>query len=182
MKVPTILVPIAHGSESLETVCVVNVLRRAELEVTVASIESELTVTGTRGIRLTADRRFLDTGGQRFDMIVLPGGEKGSEALGRHAPLIERLQQQDDDRRWFAAICAAPALALAPHHLLDGRQATCHPAFRGRLPKFVDEPVVRDGHVVTSQGAGTALAFALKLAELLAGIEKSRAVAAQMVA
>jgi 4-methyl-5(b-hydroxyethyl)-thiazole monophosphate biosynthesis len=182
MKTPSILVPIAHGSESLEMVCIVNVLRRAELEVAVASIESDLTVNGTRGIRLTADRRFLDTMAHRFDMIVLPGGEKGSEALGRHAPLLEKLYQQDDDGRWFAAICAAPALVLAPHHLLDRRRATCHPAFRERLPKYLDQPVVVDGHVATSQGAGTALAFALKLAELLAGAGKADAVARQMVA
>lgn len=180
MKAPSVLVPIAHGSESLEAVCIVNVLRRAELEVTVASIESDLAVNGTRGIRMTADRRFFDVIAQRFDLLVLPGGEKGSEALARHAPLIEKLHQQNDDSRWFAAICAAPALVLAPQHLLEHRQATCHPQFRERLPRYVDQPVVHDGHVVTSQGAGTALAFALKLAELLAGADKSRAVAKQM--
>lgn len=182
MKAPTVLVPVAHGSESLETVTIVNVLRRAELEVTVASIESDLAVTGTRGVRLLADRRFLDTLELRYELIVLPGGEKGAEALNRHAPLIEKLQQQDDDGRWLAAICAAPALTLAPHHLLDRRQATCYPAFRDRLPRFVDQPVVQDGHCVTSQGPATALAFALKLTELLAGAERSRQVAKSMLA
>jgi 4-methyl-5(b-hydroxyethyl)-thiazole monophosphate biosynthesis len=180
MKMPSVLVPIGHGSESLEAICIVNVLRRADFEVTVASIESGLIVTGTRGIRLSADCQFFDLLAERFDLIVLPGGEKGAEALGRHAPLVEKLHQQDDDKRWLAAICAAPALALAPHHFLDGRQATCHPSFRQRLPRFVDQPVVRDDNLLTSQGAGTALPFTLQLVELLGGADKRRAVATQM--
>jgi 4-methyl-5(b-hydroxyethyl)-thiazole monophosphate biosynthesis len=176
-----VLLPIAHGSESLETVTIVNVLRRAEIEVTVASIESELTVTGTRGVKLCADRRFVQTLDEKFELIALPGGEKGAGALGRHAPLVERLELQDDKGKWFAAICAAPALVLAAHHFLGGRKATCYPAFKDRLPHYVDEPVVIDNRCVTSQGPATAMAFALKLAELLAGEAKSRQVAAEML-
>jgi 4-methyl-5(b-hydroxyethyl)-thiazole monophosphate biosynthesis len=182
MKTPTALIPVAHGSESLETATMVNVLRRAEVEVTVASIETDVTVSGTRGIRLHADKRLLDTLGHKYDLIALPGGEKGAEALNRHAPLIEMLQQQDDLKHWLAAICAAPALTLAPHHLLDRRQATCFPAFKSRLPHYVDKPVVVDGHLVTSQGPATAMAFALILVELLTGPVKSREVAAGLLA
>jgi len=91
------------------------------------------------------------------------------------------LQEQNDLKHWLAAICAAPALTLAPHHLLDGRQATCYPAFKARLPHYVDKPVVVDGHCVTSQGPGTAMAFALILVELLAGPAKSREVAAGLL-
>jgi 4-methyl-5(b-hydroxyethyl)-thiazole monophosphate biosynthesis len=172
----------AHGSESLETITIVNVLRRAELEVTLASIEPELDISGTRGVRLHADKRLLDVLGHRYDLIVLPGGEKGAEALGRNAPLVEMLHQQNDAQHWLAAICAAPALTLAPQHLLDHRQATCYPAFRGKLPKFVDHPVVVDGHFVTSQGPATAMAFALTLVELLAGPVKRKDVAAALLA
>lgn len=182
MKTPTALVPVAHGSESLETVTLVNVLRRAEVEVTVASIETELAVSGTRGVRLHADKRLLDALGHKYDLIALPGGEKGAEALNRHAPLIEMLQQQNDAKHWLAAICAAPALALAPHHLLDGRKATCYPAFKSRLPHYVDQPVVVDGHCVTSQGPGTAMAFALILVELLAGPVRRQEVATALLA
>ena len=181
MKTLTALIPLAHGSESLETITMVNVLRRAEVEVTLASIESELAVSGTRGVRLHADKRLLDALGHKYDLIALPGGEKGAEALNRHAPLIEMLQEQNDLKHWLAAICAAPALTLAPHHLLDGRQATCYPAFRTRLPHYVDKPVVVDGHVVTSQGPGTAMAFALILVELLAGPVRSKEVAAGLL-
>jgi len=181
LKTPTALIPVAHGSESLETIVMVNVLRRAEVEVTVASVENELVVSGTRGVRLHADKRLLETLGHKYQLIALPGGEKGAEALNRHAPLIEMLQEQNDLKHWLAAICAAPALTLAPHHLLDGRQATCYPAFKARLPHYVDKPVVVDGHCVTSQGPGTAMAFALILVELLAGPAKSREVAAGLL-
>jgi protein deglycase len=182
MKTPTALVPMAHGSESLETITIVNVLRRAELEVTLAGIEPELDVSGTRGVRLHADKRLLDVLGHRYDLIVLPGGEKGAEALGRNAPLVEMLHQQNDAQHWLAAICAAPALTLAPQHLLDSRQATCYPTFRSKLPKFIDQPVVVDGHFVTSQGPATAMAFALTLVELLAGPAKRKEVAAALLA
>ncbi len=182
MKIPTALIPVAHGSESLETITLVNVLRRAEVEVTLASIESELAVSGTRGVRLHAEKRLLDVLEHKYDLIALPGGEKGAEALNRHAPLIEMLEQQNDLKHWLGAICAAPALTLAPHHLLDGRQATCFPAFRARLPHYVDKPVVVDGHFITSQGPGTAMAFALILVELLCGPVKSKEVAAALLA
>jgi len=181
MKTPTALVPVAHGSESLETVTIVNVLRRAEVEVTVASIESELAVSGTRGVRLHADKRLLDTLGHKYNLIVLPGGEKGADALGRNAPLVEMLHQQNDARHWLGAICAAPALTLAPQHLLDGHAATCYPAFKAKLPRWVDQPVVVDGHFITSQGPATAMAFALKLVEQLAGPGKAREVAAALL-
>ncbi len=108
--------------------------------------------------------------------------KKGADALNRHAPLIEMLQQQNDLKHWLGAICAAPALTLAPHHLLDGRQATCFPAFKARLPRYVDKPVVLDGHCITSQGPGTAMAFALILVELLCGPAKSTEVAAALLA
>lgn len=172
-----VLIAVAHGSESLETVTIVNTLRRAELEVTVASIENELVVNGTRGIKLVADRRFLEVRDHNFALIVLPGGEKGAEALSRHAPLIEMVEEQNDARRPLAAICAAPALTLAAHHLLNGRRATCYPSFKKKLPKYVDEAVVVDGHIITSQGPATAMRFALYLTELLAGAASRRQVA-----
>lgn len=176
-----VLVAIAHGSESLETVTLVNVLRRADLDVTVASIEAEQTVSGTRGIKLVADARFLDVREHRYELIALPGGEKGAEALSRHMPLIEMLERHNDDRRLIGAICAAPALTLAPHHFLDGCRATCYPAFKSRLKNWVDEPVVMDRNLVTSQGPGTAMAFSLKLAGLLAGALKHDEVAAGLL-
>jgi 4-methyl-5(b-hydroxyethyl)-thiazole monophosphate biosynthesis len=171
------LVPIAYGSESLETVTLINVLRRAGVRVTVASIEPELTVTGTRDIALTADVLFKDVATLPFDLIVLPGGEKGAENLGKHPGLIEKLRAQRVEKKWYGGICAAPALALSPHGLLDGKQATCYPAFKDKLLHYVEQPVVVDGHCVTSQGPATSMSFALKLVELLCGENQRRLVA-----
>ncbi|HEY0974325.1 MAG TPA: DJ-1 family glyoxalase III [Solimonas sp.] len=172
-----VLVPVAHGSESLETVTMVNILRRADVQVVVASIEDSRQVEGTRGIPLLADALYWDVASRDFDAIIIPGGEKGATALGAHGALMDKVKQQRMAHRWYGGICAAPALTLAPHELLDGKQATCHPAFRDRLIHYVDQPVVVDGHCITSQGPATALAFGLKLVELLAGAAKAREVA-----
>ncbi len=171
------LIPISHGSESLETVTIVNVLRRAEVEVTVASIEKTPVVDATRGIKLTADALFSEVAHQEFDLIALPGGEQGARALGAHQPLVDKLQQQRLNHRWYGGICAAPALALSPHGLLDGKQATCYPAFRDALLHYVDRPAVVDGHCITGQGPAAAIAFSLALVEALAGSAKRKAVA-----
>jgi 4-methyl-5(b-hydroxyethyl)-thiazole monophosphate biosynthesis len=176
------LVPFAHGSESLETVSLVNVLRRGGVDVTLASIESTLQVDATRGIRISADALFEDVAARDFDLIALPGGESGATALSAHGPLLEKLRAQRLEHRWTGAICAAPALVLSEHGLLDGKQATCYPAFRDKLLHFVDRPVVVDGHCVTSQGPATAIAFALELVERLCGAATRKSVADALLA
>ena len=177
----TALVVVADGSESLETVTVVNVLRRAGVKVTLAALGNS-PVSGTRGIALMPDSHYDVVASHQFDLIVLPGGETGARSLGAHAPLIEKLRQQRLAHRWIGAICAAPALALAPHGLIDGKQATCYPAFRDKLLHFVDRPVVVDGHCVTSQGPATAIAFALELVERLRGAATRKSVADALLA
>lgn len=176
------LIAVTDGSESLETVTLINVLRRGDCAVRVASITGRLDIEGSREIPLRADVHFADVADETFDAIILPGGERGAEALGAHGPLIEKLKEQRLTHRWFGAICAAPALTLAPHGLLDGKQATCYPAFRERLLHWVDRPVVVDGHCITSQGPATAIAFALEWVGQLAGPERRRQVAQAMLA
>ncbi|HEY1078292.1 MAG TPA: DJ-1/PfpI family protein, partial [Fontimonas sp.] len=97
--------------------------------------------------------------------------------LGAHAGLMKKLVAQRHDHRWYAAICAAPALALNPHGLLDGKKATCYPAFRSNLLHYVDLPVVVDGHCITGQGPASAVAFGLQLVESLCGSAKRKQVA-----
>ncbi|NKF24743.1 DJ-1 family glyoxalase III [Solimonas marina] len=177
-----VLIPIADGSESLETVTMANVLRRGGLAVTVAAIGTQREVSGTRDVRLLADTLFEDVIADDYDAIVLPGGEAGARALGAHAPLIEKLKAQRLAHRWFGGICAAPALALAPHGLLDGKQATCYPAFRDALLHWVDQPVVADGHCLTSQGPATAIAFGLELIEKLSDHATRRQVGEALLA
>ena len=176
------LVVVAEGSESLEAITIVNVLRRAGAKVTLASIGGALSVMGTRAITLVADCHFADVASQSYDLIVLPGGEVGAAKLAAHAPLIEVLKKQRVEHRWTAAICAAPALVLAAHGLLDGKQATGYPALREQLLHYVNLPVVVDGHTITGQGPASAIAFALMCAEKLCGETKRREVAEALLA
>lgn len=176
------LVVIAHGSESLETVAAINVLRRGGVKVTVASVEKSKQIKGTRGIGLNADVLFAKVARKPFDLIVLPGGEVGARKLSRHKPLIQKLIGQRQSKHWTAAICAAPALVLSPHGLLDGKQATCHPVFKNQLLHYVNKPVVVDGHCITAQGPASALAFGLQMVEQLCGAPKRKEIAQALLA
>ena len=177
------LICIADGVEDLECVTLIDVLRRAEIEVVVASIESRRMVTCARGTRLTADTMLVDVLAQPFDLIVLPGGMPGAQRLAESEPLAERVREQARAGKLFAAICAAPALALQQYGVLKQRRMTCYPAFSDRLSGcvFVDQAVVVDGNCITSQGPGTALEFALTLVEQLAGRTLRRQVAEAML-
>ena len=165
------LIAVADGVEDLECVTLIDVLRRADIEVLVASIEERRMITCARGTRLTADAMLVDVLAQDFDLIVLPGGMPGAQHLADFEPLAERVRKQAKAGELFAAICAAPALALQGYGVLRQRRMTCYPAFSDRLSgcTFVDEAVVVDGNCITSQGPGTALAFALTLVEQLVG-------------
>jgi len=177
-----VLVPIANGTEEIEAACIIDTLRRAGAEVTVASV-GELQVTASRSMKLVADARISDCVNQTYDCIALPGGMPGAEHLRDSAPLIEKLKQQKQSGRLYGAICASPAIVLQPHGLLQKTRATCYPAMRGKLEAAYasDEAVVVDGYCVTSQGPGTAIPFALKLVELLFGAQRAREVADAML-
>jgi len=175
----TALVPIADGSEEIESVTIIDVLRRANVEVTVASVHEHKTITASRRTRITADALLQDCVDHDYDLIALPGGMHLSDC----ALLIDRLRKQRDAGFWYAAICAAPAVALAPHGLLDGVAATGHAGFREALPdqSRVDERVVVDRNCITSQGPGSALEFALELVARVCGEDVRDQVAAPMM-
>jgi protein deglycase len=178
-----VLVPIADGTEEMEAVVIIDVLRRAGAQVTVASV-GPLTVTASRGVKIVADIQIDACRDEAFDLIVLPGGIPGAEHLRDSVVLTDLLTRQRSDGRWYGAICAAPAVVLAHHGLLEPEKATCHPAFTGQLPDAgqAHQRVLVAGRCVTSQGAGTALEFALKLVELLFDREAAESVGAAMVA
>jgi 4-methyl-5(b-hydroxyethyl)-thiazole monophosphate biosynthesis len=178
-----VLVPIADGTEELEAVTIIDTLRRAGAQVTVASV-SGLQVTASRKVKLVADALIKDCAGKTYDCIALPGGMPGAEHLRDCAVLTELLKEQDKAGRLIAAICAAPAVVLAHHGLLKGRKATCYPSAQDKLPdkSAAGQRVVVDGHFVTSQGPGTALEFALALVEVLFGPERKKQVAEPMLA
>ncbi len=177
-----VLVPVADGCEEIEAVCLIDTLRRAGADVTVASVDG-LQVTASRGVKIVADTRIGDCVGQTYDCIALPGGMPGAEHLRDSAELVGMLKKQRQSGRLYGAICASPAVALQPHSLLEGVKATCYPSLRNKLDAAYasDERVVVDGHCVTSQGPGMAIEFALKLVELLFGPEKAKEVGDPML-
>jgi 4-methyl-5(b-hydroxyethyl)-thiazole monophosphate biosynthesis len=180
--IPRVLVPIADGTEEIEAVCIIDVLRRAGAHVTVASV-GNLQITASRGVRIVADCTIADCQDDDFDLVALPGGIPGAEHLRDSQALIQLLRRHQAAGGWYGAICAAPAVVLSHHGLLGGRQATSHPAFTEQMTdgEAVTSRVVVDGKCVTSQGPGTAIAFALTLVALLFGDAKAEEVAAPMV-
>ena len=176
-----VLVAIADGIEELEAVTIIDVLRRAKADVTVASVGNKQ-VTASRGVNLVADAVITDCVGNTYDLITLPGGMPGAEHLRDSKELIDLLKAQAASGRLYAAICASPAVILKPHGLLKGKKATCYPSLLSELDNPEQEKVVVDANCITSQGPATALEFALKLVELLFDKQKSNEVAKAMLA
>ncbi|EME32683.1 Protein DJ-1 homolog B [Galdieria sulphuraria] len=182
-----VLVPIANGTEEIEAVTIADTLVRAGAQVTIASVENQLQITASRGVRIVADKLISDCTNEQYDLIAIPGGAKGAEKLGSCEELITLLRQQQQSGKFIGAICAAPALVLAENGFLeDSIRATCYPAdqFLSKLKNPVDDedcPVVVDGQFITSQGPGTALHFSLTLVEKLYGRQKAEELAALML-
>eukprot|EP01112_Ceratiomyxa_fruticulosa_P013272 TRINITY_DN3723_c0_g1_i1.p1 TRINITY_DN3723_c0_g1~~TRINITY_DN3723_c0_g1_i1.p1 ORF type:complete len:190 (-),score=45.07 TRINITY_DN3723_c0_g1_i1:111-680(-) len=178
-----VLVPVGNGSEDIETVTIVDVLRRAGANVTLASVESELNIVAARKTKIIADVLLKDVVEQEWDLIALPGGMPGAERLRDSGPLTSLLQKQKLQNKLYAAICAAPAVVLETHGLIDGKNATCHPNFEDRLVNktHIKDRVVVDENLITSRGPGSALEFSLALVEALYGIDHAKNVAVPML-
>jgi protein deglycase len=177
-----VLVPIGDGSEEIETTCITDTLTRFGAKVTVASVMSSLVCTMSRGIKVMADISIDEASKESWDLIALPGGMPGAEHLRDSVSLIAMLNKQKSEGKMYAAICASPAIVLASKGL-DVEGITCYPApsFRGALKHPVDDDVVVRSNLITSQGPGTSLQFALQLGEQLFGKEKADEIAVQML-
>jgi len=177
-----VLVLLAPGFEELEAVTVIDILRRAGVEVVVAGTTTGPIVGGHR-IPLVPDTTLPAAGQDAFDMIVLPGGGEGTANLRRDSRVASVIRRHVDQGRYVAAICAAPAV-LADMGLLARKRVTSYPAFQSELPGSVysSERVVIDDRIVTSRSPGTALEFALTLVELLVGQDERRRIETQILA
>ncbi len=177
---PSAAVLLAPGFEEIEAVTIIDVLRRADVEVRILG-QSEGRITGAHGIRIEVDQLFSDAW-EDWDLVVLPGGMPGATNLRDDERVRGLLQRQRDAGRTVAAICAAP-IALGAAGLLTDRIATCYPGFEDGLvgATHSTEAVVVDGGVVTSRGPGTALAFALELVTQLCGRDTADALATGML-
>ncbi|BEI22248.1 DJ-1 family glyoxalase III [Vibrio fluvialis] len=183
-----ILVPIAPGTEEMEAVTIIDILVRAGYQVVVASadFDGKLTMTASRGVTLTAECKLVDVADDEFDAVVLAGGVGGAENFRHSTLLVEIIKQQKYDGRLVAAICASPAVVLQHHDLFPGALMTCHPNFQDRIPQDLwrNRRVTFDvnNNLLTSQGPGTALEFAVEIIVQLSGKELAREVALPLVA
>ncbi|PKL48845.1 MAG: DJ-1 family protein [Planctomycetes bacterium HGW-Planctomycetes-1] len=178
-----VLVAVADGIEELEAIAIIDCLGRAGAELTIASVGKQQIATA-RKVKITADCLISDCSAKTYDLIVLPGGLPGAESFRDSRELIEMLKKQKEAGRFYAAICASPAVVFAHHGLLAGKKATCYPGMENKLPdaSAANQRIVVDGNCITSQGPGTALEFSLKLVELLFGNEKSQELAKAILA
>lgn len=177
-----ILVPLAPGFEEIEVCAIVDVLRRADLDVTLAGTRPG-TIVGAHGIAIVPDAHLGDLDLERFTMLVVPGGQPGTSNLVADERVLALARRLHAQGRRTAAICAAP-LVLHAAGVLRGVRATAYPSVRKDLVDARVDPqsrVVRDGTVTTSQGAGTAIEFALELVRQLRGDERADALARALI-
>lgn len=174
-RLKSALVIVFDGIEEVEALTPVDILRRAAIDVTVASVEPQATVTGRNQITFAADTDLSQVDASSFDLVLLPGGPGVLELLENSA-VRDALLAQNHAAKALAALCAAPKV-LAVHGILAGKKATSHASVRDTLPIPSDDPVVVDGHITTSQGAGTAVAFSLTLVKNLCGESTAQKIA-----
>jgi len=177
-----VLVPLAEGCEELEAVTIIDILRRARIDVIVAGLEPG-PVTASRGVVLQPDTTLDEALKHEYDMVVLPGGGPGSDRLDADSRIRDLLIKMANSEKFTAAICAAPKV-LVSAGILEGKQATCYPGVlqTSQLPGLdVEQAVVQDGKVVTSRGPGTAMDFSLTLVEALVGRARRDEVEAGLV-
>lgn len=168
-----VLVPLAQGCEELEAVTIIDLLRRAQINVTSAGLEPQLSpIKAGRGTTLLPDTTLDQALESDYDMIVLPGGLPGADHLNDDKRIIKLIQRMAAADKYTCAICAAPR-ALARAGVLEGKRATSYPGTLDKMDipgmQYTGEAVTIDGKVITGRGPGPAMDFSLALIEALGG-------------
>lgn len=174
---------LADGFEEIEAITVVDILRRAEIDVQMVSLMGRKEVLGAHQIPVMADILFGYVDYSRIDMMILPGGGQGTKNMSEHAAFNQQITKFAKDNKWIAAICAAP-MVLGKLGLLAGKSATCYPGCESQLTGAdvsSTERVVLDDKIITSRGPGTSFDFALKIVEVLKGIEAATRLKEEML-
>lgn len=166
---PKMLVPLAEGFEEIEAITIIDVCRRGGIDVTVAGVTGT-TIKGGQGIEVAADCLIDSVDIDSYDMITLPGGLAGTLVLSESENVQSILKQMKEQDKYIGAICAAP-LALHTADVLN-KDFTCYPSIENQIRidgYHQDQTTVIDGKVMTSQGVGTAIDFALNIVRQLQG-------------
>ncbi|KAK3015039.1 hypothetical protein RJ639_005564, partial [Escallonia herrerae] len=179
--IPHVLIPVASGSEEIEVITLVDILRRAKVDVVVASVERSKRILAARGTKIVADKLISHAAESVYDLIILPGGTVGAERLHKSKVLKKLLKEQESAGRMYGAICSSPAI-LHRQGLLKDKRATGHPSVISKFNNKVDgSRVVVDGKVITSRGLASAIDFALAIVSKLYGHARARSVAEGIV-
>lgn len=181
----TTYVFLADGFEEVEALTCVDLLRRAQMDVKTVSIKSGLQVVGAHGIKVEADTTYAEVADfAAAEWLVLPGGMPGATNLAEHKALAELLMARNKQGGKIAAICASPAVVLAPLGVLNGKRGVCYPGFEDNMAGcdvVTSAPVVTDGNVTTGNGPAAATAFALQLVTISLGEAVAKSVADGML-
>jgi 4-methyl-5(b-hydroxyethyl)-thiazole monophosphate biosynthesis len=167
------VVILSPGFEEIEAITIIDILRRAAVEVTVAGLQKGF-IEGSHQITVKTDCYYQEISDKNFDMLILPGGQPGSENLKKNPELLQWLRKRSEANEKIAAICAAPTV-LQEAGIADGINITSYPTEKQifKNSHYLEENVVKDHNIITSRGVGTAIEFALTLAAELAGKEKA---------
>ena len=176
-----VLIPLATGCEEIEAITLIDLLRRADIKVTTASLDVK-EVCGLNGVRLIADTTIDKVKERTFDMVALPGGQPGADNLNADSRIHEILKRHHATQ-WVGAICAAPKV-LVDAGIADQLKLTAYPGVldaQSSSVKLSTEAIECDGKVITSRSPGTAMEFALTIIEKLVGIEKRNTVESSLI-
>ncbi len=180
---PKVLIPLAQGCEELEAITLIDILRRADVDVVTAGLDSK-PVKSSHGVTILPDTTLAEAMNDSYDMVILPGGLPGADHLAADNRLNALLKEMVESDRFVGAICAAPQV-LAKAGLLEGKTITSYPGFvvSDDFPNVINtgSALEKDGKIITSRGPGTAMDFALELVRLLQGEAKRKVIEKALV-
>ncbi len=186
MKSQTSYIFLAPGFEEIEALATVDAMRRAGMKIVEVSVTDTKHVTGATGQTVVADSLLTDIDPTDAEWIIIPGGQPGADNLHSSQKVNEIIKNQYERGGKIAAICAGPAVVVAPTGILKGKKATCYPGLGNMIESeggtYVKEPVVIDGNIITSEGPGTTLMFAKAIISASVGKEKADETLSSMLA
>ncbi|BAK81497.1 DJ-1 family glyoxalase III [Candidatus Arthromitus sp. SFB-rat-Yit] len=172
----------ANGFEELESIGIIDILRRGNVDVDIVSITDSLQVVGAHDIKIVCDKLFKDIDFSEYEMAIFPGGVKGVEEIRNFKPIFEFIEYMHSNNKYLAAICAAPVI-LGDAGLLEDNKFTCYEGFEQYVKNgtYVKEKVVINNRVITSNCAGSVFDFGFKLLSVLKGDNDSDEVKSKMI-